>query len=633
MNRVLLTCFAKDLAVVTALLVAILATPPCTAQRYTFTNIADSREGGLQGFGAGIAINDEGRVVFHASATHSGTGIYSGDGGPLTTVVPPMIGLPIFQVNSINSNGTVAFLTLLPTGPVIQSGDGGPLRTVAQSDGNPFTSFQHLASINDLGAIAYLASQGSISGVFTTGPDGVHNKVADTNIPLALLDGVTINNSGQVAFLTASPQAIRIADGETVTTVVDETDELLFVGPTPRPALNDNGTVAFIAFFGAALPAAEQRVVIGNGGELTTIAARGNTFRNIVAVSISNSGTVAFGAELPNRTEGIFTGPDPDLDRVIGFGDPLFGSTVTFAGVPFGATEFINSRDQIAFSYQLSDAVNGNPVRGIAVATPAGLPPSLPANSVVNAASFISFGEPGYEPAPGSIVSVFGAEFATKLTLAETSPLPRELDGIRVNFDGIPAPLFFTAAGQVNAQLPFEVTGESIEVKVTNANGESAARVMQIAPASPAIFTFNQSGAGQGIVVFADTPTLAAPLGTTPDSQPARAGDVLTIFANGLGAVTPAIESGRNSCEPDGVCEPDFSNLVLRTAVVRPSIEIGGVVIPDADIIFAGLAPQFVGLYQINITLPAGIRSGDAVPIIIRQGTTSSRSDVSIAVK
>jgi uncharacterized protein (TIGR03437 family) len=228
---------------------------------------------------------------------------------------------------------------------------------------------------------------------------------------------------------------------------------------------------------------------------------------------------------------------------------------------------------------------------------------------------------------------LFGENFATQLTVASGSPLPATLVGVQVLFNGAAAPLFFVSPKQINVQLPSSLAGGTAQVKVTTSAGESAAQTVQIAPASPAIFTFDQSGSGQGIVTFANTATLAAPPGLTTDSRPARAADVLTIYANGLGAVTPPIRDGQNSCDPNGVCAPDFSNAVLRTAAARPSVEIGGVPVPDANIVFAGLAPQFVGLFQINFKLPDGVPTGDAVSVVIRQGTSSSRADVTIAVR
>jgi uncharacterized protein (TIGR03437 family) len=267
--------------------------------------------------------------------------------------------------------------------------------------------------------------------------------------------------------------------------------------------------------------------------------------------------------------------------------------------------------------------------------------PSLPRNSIVDAASFTPVNDPGGAPAPGSIVSIFGSGFTDRLVVADSTPLPTSLNGVSVTVGGTPLPLFFVSEGQINAQLPYlnaaaalagAAQNEALSAMVTNSAGSSEQRELVLAPASPSIFTFNQSGGGQGIVVFVNTATLAAPLGLTPDSRPARPGEALTVFANGLGDVTPPIGLGVNSCDPDGVCSPDFSNLVLRHAALRPSVEIGGVVVNDQDLIFAGLAPEFVALFQLNLIVPEGVPSGNAVPIVIRQNGASSR-EVTIAIE
>lgn len=102
-------------------------------------------------------------------------------------------------------------------------------------------------------------------------------------------------------------------------------------------------------------------------------------------------------------------------------------------------------------------------------------------------------------------------------------------------------------------------------------------------------------------------------------SRPARPGDVLTIYANGLGPVTPPVEDGRNTLDQ------------LRNTTTRPTVPAGSAAVPDADILFSGLAPQFVALYQINFRMHPGVAAGDAAPIRIRIGGAESSSQVTIA--
>lgn len=258
-----------------------------------------------------------------------------------------------------------------------------------------------------------------------------------------------------------------------------------------------------------------------------------------------------------------------------------------------------------------------------------GAKPAVNEGGVLSAASFIVPGNPGHANAPGSLVAIFGTNLAPRVESAGQIPLPFTLAGTQVTFNGLPAALVFVAPQQINAQLPGGLTGDSVQIVVTTAAGAGTPRAVQTSPFSPALFTVNAQGFGQGwALIFGEpVPTAAAPVGSIPGfaSRPARANDVLIIFLNGLGPVTPPIEDGRNSFDQDG--------LRLRTAVTQPTVTIGGVAIPPGNVVFAGLAPEFVGLNQINLIVPAGLAANAAAPIVITSGNVSSRGDVTIAVQ
>ena len=276
--------------------------------------------------------------------------------------------------------------------------------------------------------------------------------------------------------------------------------------------------------------------------------------------------------------------------------------------------------------------------------------PAVSEHAVVNAASLIPFGSPGHPVAQGSMVSIFGSNFTDGEHFeAENIPLPFTLGGVSVTFNGLPAALYGVWPDQINAQLSWGLTGSALQplnaqlgsqqvtstatLVVQNANGSSDPSVIEINTFSPAIFTTSATGAGQGTVFFANTLDLVAPAGFLGNSRPANAEAILTIYANGLGPVDPPIEDGYNSCGPGGDCLPDFSNLVLRSTTTRPVITIGGVLVPDENVLFSGLSPQNVALYQVDIRAPQGLPSGDAVPIVIRMGGVESQGDVTIAVE
>jgi uncharacterized protein (TIGR03437 family) len=210
---------------------------------------------------------------------------------------------------------------------------------------------------------------------------------------------------------------------------------------------------------------------------------------------------------------------------------------------------------------------------------------------VENAASFTQFGEPGYAVAPGSIVAIFGSDFAWSLLEASSAPLSTSLGNVSVTFDGIPAPLFTVVPGdfydQIIAQLPSQLTGPVSTILVYTDWGVSFPQDVQINPFSPGIFTDPPGGVGQGVVVFANEPRVfaAMPSYWYPHDRPAKAGDLLTIYANGLGPVNPGV--------PDGVAAPSPPHLA-RT-VQQPIVTLGGVTCP---VLFSGLVPGLVAAQE-----------------------------------
>jgi uncharacterized protein (TIGR03437 family) len=231
----------------------------------------------------------------------------------------------------------------------------------------------------------------------------------------------------------------------------------------------------------------------------------------------------------------------------------------------------------------------------------------------LNGASFATT-----EPlAPGSLVSIFGADFGTSNAEAGAIPLPPTLGGVSVTIGGTPAPLLFVSAGQINVQVPWEVSGPTADIVVTTAQGTALAPFSaSIGPVSPGIFT-TQSGKGQAIAINADG-SLAGPTGSIPGLavHPAKVGDALIILATGLGAVSPSIA--------DGAAGGD----TLRYTSATPTVTIGGTTAPLA---FSGLSPQFVGVNQLNVTVPK-VAAG-VVALQISMGGIVTSNLVTIAVQ
>jgi uncharacterized protein (TIGR03437 family) len=234
--------------------------------------------------------------------------------------------------------------------------------------------------------------------------------------------------------------------------------------------------------------------------------------------------------------------------------------------------------------------------------------PVLFPGGLVNAASF----SPGVPLAPGGIVSVFGRNLATTASAASL-PLPRTLGGATLTIGGIDAPLFYASNGQINAQLPFELQANTRQqALVRGTSSITPPETITIAPARPGIFTIAQDGKGQGAILSAQ--------GRLVDrTAPAAAGETVQVFCTGLGATQPAVRSG----DPAPNAEP------LARVIPPPAATIGG---QAARVSFAGLAPGFVGLYQVNVEIPAGLTAGSAVPLVLSQGGVPSNT-VTLAVR
>ena len=231
--------------------------------------------------------------------------------------------------------------------------------------------------------------------------------------------------------------------------------------------------------------------------------------------------------------------------------------------------------------------------------------PVTSAASVVHAASF------SRTVAPGSIISIFGTGLAGGTAAAGSVPLPRELASAQVLFSGQPAPLLYASPTQINAQVPFELAGApSAELRVSVLGVPSPAVVVPLVAAAPGVFTVSSDGRGAAVALHADFSSVTA-------ASPARPGEIVALFATGLGAVTPAV--------PSGTAAPS-SPPATTTAV--PAVQLGSAA---ARVRFSGLAPGFVGLYQVNFEVPTGV-AGDAVPLILALGGNTSNT-VSLAVR
>lgn len=183
------------------------------------------------------------------------------------------------------------------------------------------------------------------------------------------------------------------------------------------------------------------------------------------------------------------------------------------------------------------------------------------------------------ELAPRMIVAIYGTQMTSATVTAGGSPLT----------------LFYTSTTQINALLPDNASG-LMPITVQNGEGQNTVNIY-VGTAAPAIFTQDSSGHGPASALKAGDQSLV-----TADN-PLHAGDTLELYATGLGVTTPM----------NGF---DY-------AVQQPTVTVGGVACP---VTFAGAAPNYMGLDQINCTIPAGIASSVSAPVVIASGARTSNT-------
>lgn len=209
--------------------------------------------------------------------------------------------------------------------------------------------------------------------------------------------------------------------------------------------------------------------------------------------------------------------------------------------------------------------------------------------------------------APGEMTSIYGAGIGPSTGVAAPSgALPTSLGGTSVTVNGTMAPLAYVSSYRVDFQAPFDISPGSTATLQVTANGQTSGPVtLNVVDAVPGLYTVSPFGDGQATAVNLDGSTNSM-------LKPVPKGGVITAYASGLGAVNPALTAG---------AVPPVNPLSLVTGSIEAYI--GGM---PAPILFAGAAPNFPGLYQLNIQVPTIVPSGNAEILIYVNGKSSQKS-------
>jgi uncharacterized protein (TIGR03437 family) len=209
--------------------------------------------------------------------------------------------------------------------------------------------------------------------------------------------------------------------------------------------------------------------------------------------------------------------------------------------------------------------------------------------------------------APGELVAIAGSSLGPSTGLSSvfdpvTNTLPITSGGVSVTVNGVSAPLYYVSAGQVNIQIPYEVGAQSPASVSVSYNGiPSAAQTFSIVASAPRMYPgiFNADGS------------------LNSAANPASAGSIVILFATGYGITNPQSISGKSAAAP------------YPQPVGPVRVSIGG---QDAEILFAGSAPETVGVIQVNVKLPAAI-TGTTTGVLLTVGDSASQNGVMVTVQ
>jgi len=415
--------------------------------------------------------------------------------------------------------------------------------------------------------VFYLAAGGTTSSSFTTGSAVTAKVSADTSwltVSSAVSNGVTTVTVKATA--SASMAAKDYNGSVTISSSKFAPDNkqisvLLHVTTVPIVQLSSS-TISFTIPQGGnqeSIP-----VAVNNAGQGTL------TVSGVTATA-TNSGTWLTATSV---TGGVTITANP-----AGLTPDTYSGTVTIA----------------------SNADNNSVTIPVQLTVEAQGPPAAFAGGAVNNANFAN----GEALAQGDIAAVFGDQFTYGAPQgATTLPLQTKLNGAQVLVNGVAAPLFSVLPGQIDFEVPINAATGAGTIQIVRDGQPGNLIYVDINPSVPRIL---QYGAGYGVVTEPNGATLTG----TPSTQPVKAGDVVVIYAIGLGPTSPSVPSGTGSPNAPGLA------VVPGTTQVCFGPETPFYQAPCAKAAFAGLTPDSVALYQITITIPPDLPSGSNTMLLL----------------
>jgi len=207
--------------------------------------------------------------------------------------------------------------------------------------------------------------------------------------------------------------------------------------------------------------------------------------------------------------------------------------------------------------------------------------------------------------APGGLISIYGQELSPVNLATSQIPLPTAVANSCLTVNGLPIPILFVSPNQINAQMPFSMVG-NVTVILRTPGGVSNNYNTTILPTAPSVFSASLPGLSSPVATIIRNANGELVTGTNP----VHPGDVLIIYATGLGQTTPSVQTGMPA-----PMSP------LASALTAPVVTLGSA---NLSLLYAGLAPGEIGVYQINVKVPTNVPLGLSIPLKITQGSMAT---------
>jgi uncharacterized protein (TIGR03437 family) len=541
----------------------------------------------------------------------AGPNLFTGDGGPAaaaTFASPNAIAFDKhgnLYVADTNNNRIRRIDTAGMISTVV--GSGGPVYNqdpACSPDQSSFLRYPQGVALDAAGDI-FIADTGK-NRVLKVTPDGTQSVIA---AQLSAPEGVLPDGAGNVFITDSSNSALRKIEAS------GAIETLWTTGAMGSMAMDKAGDLFFSA--GTSV----ERISSANGaispvagtGEFSFSAAPGGVspvqeIGGASAVALDAAGSIYVADEVKGVIQRISIHCALSVDGGATLRKP--------AGLAFDAKG----------NLYISDALQGTIWVGAATPAPAhesptpyfgrtGIQSAAPANLVT------LIGEPQALPieapiAPGELLRIRGVCMGPFEPVFDSygsgGALSTSAGGTQILFNGTAAPLVFVSSGQITAQAPFELDGQFQAPVELTYNGVMIQSSISVQAANPAVFTISNQPTGPAIALNQDGTLNSA-------ANPAPAGSIVVFYATGTGQTAPP---GLDGDEPP--------NSALPVPKLPVFVTIGS---ENADIFYAGDAPGFVGLTQLNIGVPKSIVGGGAQPITLQVGAFPlNQSNVTIYV-